>query len=102
MFTAEQKSIWMANRRKSQEEILAELPEAVKPYAFKVGSWVWLEMPDKPDADTLTEIKALGFKWNPKRMAWQHPCGRFCKKAPYDPRGKYGSIKAYDDEKAVA
>ena len=68
-----------------------------------VGRWVWITFEGKP-ADAVREgLTALGFHWNRKRGAWQHPCGCFTRHAPYDPREKYMSISARNvDEKAAA
>ena len=63
----------------------------IAPYAKVVGQWVWLEFPGKPAEEIRSFIKAIGFRWNPKRNAWQHACGvyrRFNKRG--DPRLQYG------------
>ena len=73
----------------------------VLPFARLVGSWVWCEFPDKPNAETRTFLKETGFRWNKERGAWQHSCGVESVKARnYDPRGKYGMVPL--DEKGTA
>ena len=95
-----------ANRTIDTLDLLARLRSDI-PAAFEaarvVGRWVWLEFDAKPAEAVRLAIKALGFHWNRKREAWQHPCGFFCKHSPGDPRDKYGSIRAADlQESAVA
>ncbi|MFW9770323.1 MAG: hypothetical protein ACFFEM_16010, partial [Candidatus Thorarchaeota archaeon] len=93
MLTESQKQEWRENRQLSTKAVIARLPENVKPYAFIVGAWVWIDFPRKPKAETLEKIKPLGFKWNKKRKVWQHPCGEFRPFNPKtDPRDKYGEI----------
>ena len=59
-----------------------------------VGRWIWIEFADKPSADVRAELKAAGFHWSPKRLAWQHNCGHPTRAARgYDPRDKYGSVE---------
>ena len=73
-------------------EAVKELTPELVPSARVVGRWVWIETADKPSAETRDVLKWLGFHWNRKRIAWQHPCGLHCKHAPYDPRDKYASV----------
>ena len=61
-----------------------------------VGAWIWCEFPAKPTADTLAFLKARGYRFNPKRKVWQNACGIHSRRAPYDPRDKYGSTAASD------
>ena len=94
-----------ANRSIGTLDLLARLKSDI-PAAFAaarmVGRWVWLEFDAKPADAVRAAIKALGFHWNRKREAWQHPCGFFCKHSPGDPRAKYGSVRAADlQESAV-
>ena len=82
------------NKCRNAEEIAAQLratvPEAV-PYAAKVGAWLWITFPQKPEAATLAALKLLGFSWNRARSAWQNPCGVFRPRAnTHDPRQTYG------------
>lgn len=59
-----------------------------------VGRWVWITFGARPCGRVRRFLKAVGFRWNRTREAWQHSCGHFTRHAPYDPRGKYGSIPA--------
>ena len=61
-------------------ERLGEHPDIVARSRL-VGRWIWVEFPDdeKPDADTRSWLRELGFHFNKKRRAWQHPCGWFSK-----------------------
>lgn len=93
-YTPEQVAIWKAMRMLSADELLARMPDHLKEFTKKVGSWLWIEMDFKPAPDVIEEIKSFGFSWSAKRSAWQNPCGetnfRHRKPAPYDPREKYG------------
>ena len=96
------------NRSLSVAQVLdclhRELP-AVHGLAVIVGRWVWIEFDEKPAAEIRTYLVELGFRWNLRRRAWQHPCGEYCSKAsPRDPRQKYGvrRVAAYADDAAVA
>ena len=82
------------NRMRTPEAIASEMqktaPEAL-PFTFRVGAWLWIEFPQKPEKTTLEAVKALGFSWNPRRLAWQNPCGVFRRRNPkIDPRQVYG------------
>ena len=82
------------NKYRSADEIADQLratvPEAV-PYAAKVGAWLWITFPQKPQPATLAALKLLGFSWNRTRSAWQNPCGVFRPRAnTHDPRQTYG------------
>jgi len=60
-----------------------------------VGKWVWIETDTKPERTVREMLSDLGFHWNTKREAWQHPCGEFRKFCPKgDPRDHYASIDA--------
>jgi hypothetical protein len=80
------------NRKLSTDAVLAALagtvPELMQ-IVQVVGSWVWLEFDEAPEAVIRQKISQLGFHWNNQRMAWQHPCGKFSLGASYDPREKY-------------
>ena len=86
-----------ANRSLSTMQVLEHL-QADAPAAFDaariVGRWVWLEFASKPNETIRAAIKELGFHWNRKRAAWQHPCGFFTHHSPGDPREKYGMVRA--------
>lgn len=92
-FTDQEKSEWKANRMLKTDQVIKRLSDKVKPFAYKVGVWVWVTFKEKPDQETLNQIKRLGFKWSKTRRAWQHPCGVFRTKSPEDPRDKYGIKK---------
>jgi len=84
----------MQNQLRTAEEIVSELRgslPAVLAFTSKVGAWLWIQFPARPDADTLTAIKQLGFSWNRDRCAWQNPCGVFRRRSrTHDPRDVYG------------
>lgn len=97
MTTVEEQAARRQARCMGTLDVLARL-RAESPEAFAaarvVGRWVWCEFTAKPSAACRTVLSDLGFYWNRKRGAWQHPCGRFSKRAPYDPRLKYGQTSA--------
>ena len=66
--------------------------------AKRVGKWIWLEFSGQPGADVRDELKAVGFRWNPKRSAWQHSCGngRSRMAKAYHPKERYGSARLDD------
>jgi len=66
-----------------------------------VGKWVWIQFQEKQPREVTAVLSQLGFHWNNKRQAWQHPCGNFAQKpASYDPREKYGSQFPSDTQAA--
>jgi hypothetical protein len=75
------------------EKLKAEQP-AVHQIAEVVGTWVWVTFPSKPDQEVREWMSDAGFRYNAKRNAWQHCCGRYSRHAPYDPRAKYGAVAA--------
>ena len=80
-----------ANKELSTEQVIAQLPEEAKEFAYVVGAWVWIEFPEKPTAQVRSQLNTLGFSWNSSRGVWQHPCGVFrCRSQKYDPREVYG------------
>jgi hypothetical protein len=84
----------LVNRMRTAEAIASEMgkdiPEAI-PYTKKVGSWLWIEFPAKPEARIIEAVKRLGFSWNFTRRAWQNPCGHFSRaNHRIDPREVYG------------
>jgi hypothetical protein len=85
-----------ANRNRGTRWVLEQLRDI--PAAFEaariVGRWVWLEFDAKPESSVRSAIGLLGFHWNRKREAWQHPCGFFMHHSPGDPREKYGVVRA--------
>ena len=40
-----------------------------------VGSWVWVHQSRSLSQAERSVLFELGFHWNPRRQAWQHPCG---------------------------
>lgn len=89
------------NRKRPAPDVLARMKERA-PKAFQaarlVGKWIWVEFSDKPDPETRAALNELGFSWNPKRLAWQNPCGAWCSKQArsYHPKDKYGEVRAAD------
>jgi hypothetical protein len=66
-----------------------------------VGKWVWIQFKEKQPREVTMILSQLGFHWNNKRQAWQHPCGNFTQKpASYDPRERYGSAFPADSQAA--
>jgi len=62
-----------------------------------VGQWVWIQFTDKQPREVTAALSQLGFHWNNKRQAWQHPCGQFTLSTNKDPREKYGVRHAADE-----
>jgi hypothetical protein len=62
-----------------------------------VGKWVWVQFADKQPREVTGALSQLGFHWNNKRQAWQHPCGQFTTGSTADPRTKYGTHFAADE-----
>jgi hypothetical protein len=86
-------------------DALLELLSSETPNLFDiaevVGKWVWVQFADIPAAELRRQLAELGFHWNNARQSWQHPCGQFRdKRAPMDPRQKYGSYFAADRKAA--
>lgn len=84
------------SRLQSTDEVVAACAARpdVQPYARLVGRWVWVEFPAKPSPDTLAWLKVTGFRWNKQRLAWQHPCGIYCRRNRHaDPRDYYGQAE---------
>ena len=66
-----------------------------------VGKWIWIQFKEKQSREVTAVLSQLGFHWNNKRQAWQHPCGNFTQKpASYDPRERYGSAFPADSQAA--
>ena len=54
-----------------------------------VGSWVWVyQSPGLRQAER-SALFELGFHWNPRRQAWQHPCGVLTPPAATGPLGRH-------------
>jgi len=60
--------------------------------AHVVGRWVWIRFPEKPDAETRAALKAVGFRWVPRRGEWAHNCGHPSTRGTCNPRWKYGQV----------
>ena len=93
-----------ANRALRPADLLAKLraeaPE-VFPAAEIVGQWVWVVFADKQPPTVTARLSQLGFHWNNKRQAWQHPCGQSnTQPNSGDPREKYGTQHAADYQPA--
>ena len=87
-------------RTLSTDRVLALLRnEAPKFFGLAeiVGKWVWIQFTEKQPREVTSTLSQLGFHWNNKRQAWQHPCGQFTLSTPKDPRAKYGSRHAADE-----
>ena len=88
------------NRALDTQQVLALLrTEAPRFFelAEVVGKWVWIAFSDKQPSDVTRSLSELGFHWNQKRKAWQHPCGAVRKERPaFDPRKHYKSHFAAD------
>ena len=54
-----------------------------------VGKWVWIQFREKQPPTVTALLSELGFHWNNKRQAWQHPCGALTPGTESDPREKY-------------
>jgi hypothetical protein len=84
-----------ANRALNTEKLLALLRNETPNFfelAEVVGKWIWIEFSDKQPPTVTSVLAELGFHWNNKRQAWQHPCGlQRDLAATFDPRRKYGS-----------
>jgi hypothetical protein len=66
-----------------------------------VGNWIWIQFTDKQPRQITAQLAQLGFHWNGKRQAWQHPCGAFRKDASTtDPREKFSTYYAADAQTA--
>ena len=92
------------NRQLGTQALLALLrTEAPSFYevAEIVGKWVWIQFTEKQAPAITARLAEFGFHWNNKRQAWQHPCGPgTAEGSPDDPRAKYGSVFAADQQAA--
>ena len=85
------------NSTRGTLEVLASLKAdqlALWELAEVVGRWVWIETATPPDKASRDWLLDLGFHWNPKRRAWQHPCGAFAAHSNGNPRWKYACAPA--------
>ena len=54
-----------------------------------VGKWVWISFDDRQPCRITAALSELGFHWNNRRQAWQHPCGTVAASSNKDPRRIY-------------
>ena len=84
-----------ANRNLPTDKVLQLLQDEAPRFfelAEVVGQWVWIQFKERQPREVTAVLAQLGFHWNNKRQAWQHPCGQFMTEpASYDPRKRYGS-----------
>ena len=82
------------NRQLPTERVL-ELLKRWMPRQFEiaevVGKWIWIQFAEPPAETVRAELSQLGFHWNNKRQAWQHPCGHVTAGTNEEPRAKYAS-----------
>ena len=92
------------NRQLPTDRVL-ELLKSSMPRQFElaevVGKWVWIQFPEAPAEKIRADLSQLGFHWNTKRQAWQHPCGQFTAGSPSEPREKYSSYFPADSQRAA-
>ena len=92
------------NRALPTDKVLSLLKSETAGFFEKaevVGKWVWIQFTEKQPREVTAVLSQLGFHWNNKRQAWQHPCGHFMKQpASYDPRERYGSAFPADQQAA--
>ena len=92
------------NRQLATARVL-ELLKSSMPRQFElaevVGKWIWIEFAEAPAQQIRAELSQLGFHWNGKRQAWQHPCGQFTAGTPNEPREKYASYFPADSQRAA-
>jgi hypothetical protein len=84
-----------ANRELPTDKVL-QLLQHEAPRFFElaevVGKWIWIQFKEKQPRDVTAVLAQIGFHWNNKRQAWQHPCGHFMQEpSGTDPRQRYGS-----------
>ena len=74
----------------------------VRPFAYVVGAWVWVQFKEKPADDTRRWLIETGFRWNQTRKVWQHTGGVFRHADKRgDPRFKYGIMRLKSDNEEV-
>lgn len=84
----------LAPETAAELDALKDCAEALE-QARIVGHWIWVEFGSKPADSTREFLKARGYHWNKTRGCWQHACGYKTRPARgYDPRWKYGELKA--------
>ena len=65
-----------------------------------VGKWVWVQFRETPAPELRQMLAQLGFHWNRKRQAWQHPCGQFRLHSAQDPHEKFTCYFPADQQAA--
>jgi len=92
------------NRQLPTDKVL-DLLKSSMPRQFElaevVGKWIWIEFAEAPAEKIRADLSQLGFHWNGKRQAWQHPCGQFTAGTPSEPREKYASYFPADSQRAA-
>ena len=92
------------NRQLPTARVL-ELLKSSMPGQFElaevVGKWIWIQFAEAPAEKVRADLSQLGFHWNTKRQAWQHPCGQFSAGTPKEPREKYASYFPADTHAAA-
>ena len=99
--TQEQKRLFIERRSRPTKEVIADLPESIRPHAYIVGAWVWVQFDSKPNTEIIARLKEQGFTWNNRRKVWQNPCGVFRPASSDDPRGRYGMIPVDQESEAA-
>jgi hypothetical protein len=93
-----------ANRQLPTAQVL-DLLKSTMPRQFElaevVGKWIWIAFAEAPAEKIRAELSQLGFHWNTKRQAWQHPCGHVTAGTPKEPREKYSSYFPADTHAAA-
>ena len=92
-----------ANRQLPTEQVLDLLQRRLRrayELAEVVGQWVWVTFRERQPREITAELSQIGFHYNNKRQAWQHPCGHFTTGTKSDPRATYGSRFAADSQAA--
>ena len=79
-----------ANWKKPMGEVLSMMSPALKASGavVKRGAWLWAEFDNVP-SQYEGELRALGFRKNHNRRAFQHSCGKWFRKSDSDPRLRY-------------
>ena len=81
-----------ANRELPTEQVI-QLLQREAPGIFNlaevVGRWVWVQFREKQPPQVTSVLAELGFHWNNRRQAWQHPCGGVMPAMVSDPHQKY-------------
>jgi len=100
--TTETTHLARENRELPEEmviDFLRDMAPAALAFTKRVGQWLWVIFPERPDEPTRLVLRELGFLYSKRRSAWLHPCGHPCRRHArgYDPRDKYG-VQDVDEE----